>query len=115
MRELTQAETAAAMEKRKTDAMEQLRAEHKHLDVLDKAGKVPGIVKRRGSPTMGIGLGNPGNTLAKLIQKAAGLDGYLLRSIECRIGMKEPITFTAEILGTAEDIAAAIAANEEEG
>ena len=113
MRELTQAETAAVMEQRKSAAMEQLRAEHPRLDDLDKAGRVPATVTRKG-PTL-IGQGGDGYRFAQIIQKAAGLDGFRIRSIECRVASREVITFKAEIMGTAEDIAAAIAANEEDG
>ncbi len=70
--------------------------------------RVPGMAKRKI-----IGHGEPALSLAKLLQKAAGLDGFQLRSIECRIHCKEAVIFTAEIYGTAEDVAAAVAANQE--
>lgn len=112
MRELTQEETAALMAERKADIMRRLREEHPHLDILDKAGRVPATVTRKG-PVL-LGQGGDGYRFAQIIQKAAGLDGFRLRSIECRVAGKEAITFKAEIMGTAEDIAAAIAANEDE-
>ncbi len=71
--------------------------------------RVKGIAKRKI-----VGHGEPALSLARLLQKAAGLpDDMKLRSIECRIHVNEAVIFTAEIYGTAEDVAAAVAANEE--
>ena len=97
-----------------TTHMDSRIVEHHPNDAaaLDKAGRVSATVTRKG-PLL-IGQGGDGYKLAQIIQKAAGLDGFRLKSIECRIASKEVITFKAEIMGTAEDIAAAIAANEEE-
>jgi hypothetical protein len=61
-------------------------------------------------PTTGEGL-----KFAELVRKAAGLQNHKVKSLEMRIATKEAITFKAEFYGTAEDIAAAIAANEEDG
>ena len=70
--------------------------------------RVAGVAKRKI-----VGHGEPALSLAKLLQKAAGLDGFKLKSIECRIHCKEAVIFKAEIYGTAEDVEAAVAANQE--
>lgn len=46
--------------------------------------------------------------LEKLLSKAAGVEGKMLRSIECRIAMKECVTFKLELLGDRDDVSAAL-------
>lgn len=50
-----------------------------------------------------------GMALRELLQKAAGLEGQPLRSLECRVAVNEAVIFKAEIMGTAEHINAALA------
>jgi hypothetical protein len=127
MRELTQAETAAIIRTRE-NAREVCEREEKgeivetthlgstireylinDLKILDSAARLPAKVKRKAA-----GRPDEGRALGRLLQKAAGLQDVSVSRISCEVNGKGLVLFTADIFGTAEDIAAAIAANEEE-
>ena len=53
-------------------------------------------------------MSDEGRKLYLLLQRAAGLQGFNVRTLEVRLNYKEAISFTAECLMGKEDIAAAL-------
>lgn len=56
-----------------------------------------------------------GKRLFNLLAKAAGVDGKLVRSLECRVAVKECVTFAVEFYADEAEVERALEEGTEEG
>jgi hypothetical protein len=49
-----------------------------------------------------------GRKFIKLLMQAAGVDGQRVQSIECRVSVKELITFKVELMASEDNVKAAV-------